>query len=119
MSLNPEIIQKLTAIVGESYTFTDEETRNHYGHDETEDYVFPPSVVLKPGTPGEIAAILKIANEYKIPVTPIGGRTGLSGGALAIHQGIGLSMERFNKIRHIDEQNLQVMVEPAVITQVL
>ncbi|NNT72204.1 FAD-binding protein [Flavobacterium sp. IMCC34852] len=119
MSLNPEIIQKLTTIVGEHYIFSDQETRNHYGHDETEDYVFPPSVVLKPANAQEISAILKVANDYKIPTTPIGARTGLSGGALSIYQGIGLSMERFNKIIEIDEQNLQVTVEPAVITQVL
>jgi glycolate oxidase len=119
MQLNSEILQKLTAIVGESYIFTDQETRNHYGHDETEDYVFPPSVVVKPANAIEISKILKLANEYKIPTTPIGARTGLSGGALSIYQGIGLSMERLNKILEIDEQNLQVMVEPAVITQVL
>ncbi|MFN3754190.1 FAD-binding oxidoreductase [Flavobacterium sp.] len=119
MSLNPEIIQKLTAIVGETFIFTDQETRNHYGHDETEDYVFPPSVVVKPANAQEIAAILKVANDYKIPTTPIGARTGLSGGALSIYEGIGLSMERLNKIIEIDEQNLQVTVEPAVITQVL
>jgi glycolate oxidase len=119
MSLSPEILQKLNAIVGESYLFTDQETRNHYGHDETEDYVFPPNVVLKPANAQEISAILKVANEYKIPTTPIGARTGLSGGALSIYEGIGLSMERLNKILEIDEQNLQVIVEPAVITQVL
>jgi glycolate oxidase len=117
--LSSEILQKLNAIVGESYLFTDQETRNHYGHDETEDYVFPPSVVLKPANAQEISAILKVANEYKIPTTPIGARTGLSGGALSIYEGIGLSMERLNKILEIDEQNLQVIVEPAVITQVL
>lgn len=119
MSLNPEIIHKLTTIVGENAIFTDQETRNHYGHDETEDYVFPPSVVVKPANAQEIAAILKLANVYKIPTTPIGARTGLSGGALSIYEGIGLSMERLNKIIEIDEQNLQVTVEPAVITQVL
>lgn len=119
MSLQPEIIQKLTAIVGESYIFTDQETRNHYGHDETEDYVFPPNVVVKPANAQEIAAVLKVANDYKIPTTPIGARTGLSGGALSIYEGIGLSTERLNKIIEIDELNLQVTVEPAVITQVL
>jgi glycolate oxidase len=117
--ITPEILQKLTAIVGESHVFTDLETRNHYGHDETEDYVFPPAVVVKPGTPEEISAILKLANQHLIPVTAIGGRTGLSGGALSIYEGIGLAMNRFNKILHIDEQNLQVTVEPAVITQIL
>ena len=119
MSLNPEILQKLSKIVGDSFVFTDQETRNHYGHDETEDYVFPPSVVVKPANAQEISAILKVANDYKIPTTPIGARTGLSGGALSIYQGIGLSMERLNKIIEIDEQNQQVITEPAVITQVL
>lgn len=117
--LSKEMIDQLQEIVGQSFLFLDEETRNNYGHDETEDYVFPPSVVLKPGSADEISAILKLANQYKIPVTPIGGKTGLSGGALSIHQGIGLSMERFNKILHIDEQNLQVTVEPGVVTQTL
>lgn len=119
MSLNPEILHKLTHIVGENYIFTDIETRNHYGHDETEDYVFPPNVVVKPGNTSEVSEIIKVANEYKIPTTPIGARTGLSGGALSIYEGIGLSLERLNKILEIDEQNLQVTVEPAVITQVL
>ena len=119
MKITPEILSQFNEIIGDSYVFTDQETRNHYGKDETEDYVFPPSVLLKPATPKEIAAILKIAYLHTIPVTAIGARTGLSGGALSVHQGIGLSMERFNKILNIDEQNLQVTVEPAVITQVL
>ena len=119
MSLNPEILHKLTQIVGENYIFTDIETRNHYGHDETEDYVFPPSVVVKPANTSEVSAVIKLSNEYKIPTTPIGARTGLSGGALSIYEGIGLSLERLNKILEIDEQNLQITVEPAVITQVL
>jgi len=119
MEINPEILKKLANIVGDAYVFTDQETRNHYGHDETEDYVFPPHVVVKPANAKEISEILKVANDYKIPTTPIGARTGLSGGALSIYEGIGLSMERLNKILEIDEQNLQVTVEPAVINQVL
>ena len=119
MEFNSDIIRQLSQIVGEDYLFTDIATRNHYGHDETEDYVFPPSVVIKPANTAEVAAIVKVANQFKIPLTPIGARTGLSGGALSVHQGIGLSMERLNKILSIDENNLQVIVEPAVITQVL
>lgn len=117
--LSPEIIQKLQNIVGKSFLFLDQETRNNYGHDETEDYVFPASVVLKPGTAEEISEIMKLAFQYEIPVTPIGGRTGLSGGALPIYGGIGLSMDRFNKTLNIDEQNFQVTVEPGVVTQTL
>ncbi|WP_438965754.1 FAD-binding oxidoreductase [Flavobacterium sp.] len=119
MELNKNIVQLLEDIVGASYIFVDLETRNHYGHDETEDLIFPPQVVIKPANAKEISQILKIANEYMISVTPIGARTGLSGGALSIYGGIGLSLERLNKILNIDEQNLQVTAEPAVITQVL
>ncbi len=119
MNFNTEAFQKLTAIVGENYIFTDAETLSHFGHDETEDLSFPPQVVLKPANAQEISEILKVANQYKIPTTPIGARTGLSGGALSIFGGIGLSLERLNKIIEIDENNLQVTTEPAVITQVL
>ena len=116
--LSNEIITALEAIVTPNYIFLDEATRAHYGHDETEDYSFPPTVVVKPGTVGEVSAIMKLANVYKIPVVPIGARTGLSGGALSIYGGVGLSMERFNNLE-IDEKNLQAIMGPAVITQVL
>ncbi len=118
-SINPKLIVQLQDIVGNAYVFVDESTLRQYGHDETEDFVFPPAVLVKPGTTQEIAQIMQLANQYYTPVTPIGAQTGLSGGALCVHQGIGLSMERFAKILEIDENNLQVTVEPAVITQVL
>ena len=117
--MNPEIILALENIVGSAYIFTDEATRKAYGHDETEDLSFPPHVVVKPANTLEVAQILKVSNTYKIPTTPIGARTGLSGGALSIYGGIGISMERFNQIIEIDEQNLQVTTQPGVITQVL
>lgn len=119
ISINPKLISQLQDIVGIAYVFVDESTLRKYGHDETEDFVFPPAVLVKPGTTQEIAQIMQLANQYYTPVTPIGAQTGLSGGALCVHQGIGLSMERFSKILEIDENNLQVTVEPAVITQVL
>jgi glycolate oxidase len=106
-------------ILGQSYVFTDDESREAYGHDETEDLVYPPHVVLKPGNTSEVAQIMEYCNEKNICVTPIGGRTGLSGGALSVSGGVALAMERFNRIIEIDQKNLQVIVEPGVITQVL
>ena len=119
MSITPEILLALENIVSPSFIFTDEATRKNYGHDETEDLSFTPQVVVKPANTAEVAQILKVSNTYKIPTVPIGARTGLSGGALSIYGGIAISMERFNKIIEIDEQNLQVTTEPGVITQVL
>jgi glycolate oxidase len=113
------IIQKLQQIVGERYVLLDAETLAAYGHDETENLLYLPEVVVKPRTAAEISAILKLCNEHTIPVTPRGAGTGLSGGALPDKGGILLSTERLNTIIDIDEQNLQVTTEPGVITEVL
>lgn len=116
--IDSELIDQFRAIVGEQHLITDEDLRSEYGHDKTEDYQFLPDLVLKPGSPNEISRILKICNEHSIPVTPRGAGTGLSGGALPVHKGVVISMERFNKILEIDELNLQATVEPGVITEV-
>lgn len=114
-----EQLDNFRSIVGDPYVFVDEESLNNYGHDETEHLLFLPDVVIKPRTAEEISAIMKICNQHGIPVTPRGGGTGLSGGALPHLGGVLLSMERLNTILHIDERNLQVTTEPGVITEVL
>lgn len=103
----------------QNIAFTAEDIRKEYGHDQTEDLLFVPDIVLKPETVDEVSSIMKYCHENQIPVTPSGARTGLSGGALPVQAGVALSMERFNKILHIDEKNHQVITEPGVITQVL
>lgn len=112
------IIDRFRKIAGTEHVIVDAKGMEDYGHDKTEDYFFMPDVVVKPGTPEEISDILKICHTNKIPVTPRGAGTGLSGGALPVKNGLVISMERFNKILKIDELNLQAMVEPGVITEV-
>ncbi|RYZ46283.1 MAG: FAD-binding oxidoreductase, partial [Chitinophagaceae bacterium] len=114
-----EHLDALKNICGEKYVLVDEESLHNYAHDETEDLHFLPDVVIKPANAEEISAILKLCNQYKIPVTPRGAGTGLSGGALPHLGGVLLSVERLNKIIEIDERNLQVVTEPGVITEVL
>ncbi len=117
VSLTNKIIDDLIIILDKEYVFYDAESLQHYGHDETEDLHFAPEVVVKPRTAEEISLILQLANKELIPVTPRGAGTGLSGGALPVHGGIVISMERFNTIIEIDERNLQATVEPGVINQ--
>jgi glycolate oxidase len=112
------IIGRFIDIIGNENVIIDAQKRLEYGHDETEDYSFLPDVVLKPSSPDEISKIMLLCNQHAIPVTPRGGGTGLSGGALPVQKGVVLSMERFNKILNIDELNLQATVEPGVITEV-
>lgn len=113
------IFKELSLIVGKENIYIDKENLKSYGHDETENLNFPPEVLLKPLNTKEVAEVMNLAFLNNIPVTPIGARTGLSGGSLCVHGGIGLSMERFNKILKIDLDNLQIKVQPGVITQTL
>jgi glycolate oxidase len=112
-------IDAFKKITGEQFVLGDEESIQHYSHDETETLSFAPDVVIKPRTAEEISLIMKICNRDRIPVTPRGAGTGLSGGALPHLGGVLLSMERMNSILQIDERNLQVITEPGVITEVL
>ena len=118
-SISKVIVNQLTDIVGEENIYIDSESLNEYGHDETENLNFPPEVLVKPSKTSEVSELIKVAYQNNIAVTPIGARTGLSGGSLSVCGGIGLSMERFNKIINIDEDNLQLIVEPGVVTQIL
>src|SRR6187551_3464432 len=111
-------VAQFEEIVGKENVITDAESRFQYSHDETEDHSFLPDVVVKPQSADEISRIMKLCNAHEIPVTPRGGGTGLSGGALPIYKGVVISMERFNRILNIDELNLQATVEPGVITEV-
>ncbi len=112
-------IAQFKAVVGDAFVLADAESLNNYAHDETENLHFLPDIVIKPRTTDEISAIMRICNEHRIPVTPRGAGTGLSGGALPHLGGVLLSMERMNSILQIDERNLQVTTEPGVITEVL
>jgi len=116
--LQDRVVARLKTISGEEHVLVAVEDRTPYGSDETEDLHFMPAVVVRPGNADEISEVLKLANEFRIPVTPRGAGTGLSGGALPVFGGIVLSTERLNRILEIDERNLQATVEPGVINQV-
>lgn len=115
--ITPPVIEAITTIVGADAVIVQHDDLEKYSHDETEDLVYYPEVVAKPKTPEEVAALLKLCNKHRIPVTPRGAGTGLSGGALPVKGGLLIAMERFNKVLEIDEQNLQATVEPGVITE--
>lgn len=88
-----------------------------YTHDETEDLRYVPEVVVLPEHVDEVSALLAFCNAHRIPVTPRGAGTGLSGGSLARYGGVMVSLERMNRIVRVDEENLQAHVEAGAITQ--
>lgn len=117
-TISPTLLKTLGTLVGSNDLLTDAESLEKYGQDETEDLLYKPEVVLRPQTVSQISEIMKLANANRIAVTVRGAGTGLSGGALPVHGGIVISMERFNKILRIDERNLQATVEPGVINYI-
>jgi len=117
--VSTELIKKLKNIVQERHIIYQERDKlDKYALDEVADpeYAQKPEVVIKPDSAQQISKIMQLANKYKVPVTPRGGGTGLSGGAVPIYRGIVLSLERMNTILEIDEKNMMATVEPGVIT---
>jgi len=112
------LIAALENALGKDCVHVDEDTLTTCASDETEDLVFPPGVVVTPRDAEGISAVMRLAHEHRVPVTPRGGGTGLSGGALPVHGGIVLSTRALNRILEIDTTNLMAVVEPGVITQV-
>jgi glycolate oxidase len=113
--VNAQLIQGLKQIVGSEQVMDQLEDRICYSFDATfRDCV--PDVVVKPGSVNEIVEVMKLANQYGVPVTPRGAATGLSGGAVPLKGGICLDVTRLNKIISIDVPNRIAVVEAGVIT---
>jgi glycolate oxidase len=117
--VTPRIVEQLKAIVGERFVIAgDPEKLEPYSHDEVPDraYAHMPEAVVRPESAEQIAAIMTLANRQHIPVTPRGAGSGLSGGAVPLHGGIVLLVDRMNRILEIDPDNMMVVVEPGVVT---
>ena len=98
---------------------SDAATLDAHAHDETEDLRARPGLVVAPRSEDEVRALLAAAQELRFPVTPQGGLTGLSGGALPTSGGVALDLRRMNRILEVDRENLYATVEPGVITQTI
>ncbi len=114
--VNSEITEKLVRIVGRENVLIDREAMEPYAHDEVVGLAAPPEIVIKVQTAEQVADVFRLAQRFRVPVTPRGAGFGLSGGAVPVCGGIVLSLEKMNRIIEIDRQNLMVTVEPGVIT---
>ena len=109
------LIVVLTEIVGNKNVLTGDERENYSRDEAPKSKPVLPEVVIKPEDTASVARILKLANERNIPVTPRGGGTGLSGGAVPVYGGIVLSLEGMNKVLEIDKDNFVATVEAGVL----
>lgn len=97
----------------------DSETMATYGRDWTKHFDIKPGAIAFPSTTEQVAAVVKWARKNKIGVIPSGGRTGLSGGAIALNGEIVVSLDRMNKVLDFNPIDRTVTVEAGVVTEAL
>ena len=113
-------IEELRAILpAERLVAGDADRLDPYGRDESDLGVFPPDAVALVESAEEVRAVFAAASRHRVPVIPIGARSGKSGGSLAVKGGIAVSVERMGRILEICPEDLVARVEPGVVTGVL
>ncbi|KCX85295.1 FAD binding domain protein, partial [Acinetobacter baumannii 15827] len=78
-----------------------------------------PSVIVFPSTTEQVQEVVKLANQFNIAITPSGGRTGLSAGAVATNGEIVISMDKMNQILEFFPADRMVRVQAGVVTEQL
>ena len=98
---------------------TDPESLEHWGKDWTKHFAPAASAIVFPKTTEQVQAIVLLANEHNVVLTPSGGRTGLSAGAVAANGEIVVSMDKMNHIGQFYPADRMVEIEAGVVTQQL
>ena len=113
-----EVLVALRDALGAENVKVDEETLDRYKTDEETDprYHHLPEVVVLPGSTEEVAEVMKIANKYLVPVTPRSAGTSVSCGAVPVHGGIVLLLERMDKIIEMNTEAMYMVVEAGART---
>jgi FAD/FMN-containing dehydrogenase len=89
----------------------------HYGRDWTRRWDPAPLAIALPASTEEVQAIVRWANEQRVAIVPSGGRTGLSGGAVAANGELVLSLERMNRVLDFNAVDRTLTVQPGMILQ--
>ena len=113
--VTPEMIEKFKEIAPKRVLVGDE-INEDFTHDEMAIYgKARPEVLVEATSTEEVAAVVKLCNENKVPVTPSGARTGLVGGAVSIGGGVMISLTKMNKILGYDKENFVVKIQSGVL----
>lgn len=114
--LTTDLIDEFRSIVGDTNCLDQYELRWAYAFGGSIfEKEWMPDLILLPQNAEQVSAILKLANENVIPVTPRGSGTSLSSGSMTPYGGIVLDLSKINEILSIDIKNNLVEVEPGVI----
>jgi len=112
-------LDSLSNILDTDSLLTDLSSLEHYGKDWTNQYTPKPLAIALPKTTEQVASIVKWANEHNVSLVPSGGRTGLSGGAVASNGEVVIALDKMNKILSFVDSTQQVHCQAGVITEQL
>ncbi len=113
------LLDGIRAFIEPVHVRTDPDSRRVYGQDWTRLYPPNPLAVVLPGTREQVQRLVQYANSYQLALVPSGGRTGLSGAAVAAQGELVVSFERMNRLLAFDPIDRSVTCEPGVITETL
>lgn len=108
-------LEILSSFGEEGQLLVGEEISVDYHHDELSGICCAPEVLIKVKNTEQISAIMRYANERRIPVTVRGSGTGLVGAAVPVRGGILLETTAMNQILKLDGENFTVTVQPGVL----
>lgn len=114
--MNTDIKSELRSIVGDRWFLDTPNELYVYSYDATPLYQAMPDVVVLPSSVEEVAAILKLAQQHRVPIVSRGSGTNLCGGTVPQEGGIVLVTTRLNEIQEIDQENLTATFGPGLIT---
>jgi len=112
----PALAAALRERLGAAHVSGEPERLEPYGRDESDTGTFPPDLLALPGTAEEVSAVFALCQAHGVPFTPVGARSGKSGGSLPLHGGVSVSLERMNRILALSTEDLTAVVQPGVIT---
>jgi glycolate oxidase len=115
--LEQAICRQLRDIVGDSYYRDDPEALVTHSYDATPMLQSFPDGVIYPANTGEVAAIMKVLSEHRIPVIGRGSGTNLCGGTVPVQGGVVMVMHRMNKLLEVDLENLTATFQPGLNTK--
>ena len=116
-TLPPDFTSEIHGLLGDQRFLTDLDSLQHYGRDWTRFAQPAPSAVTLPETVEEVQAIVRAARRSGVALVPSGGRTGLSGGAVASNGEVVVALDRMNRILEINTTNRSLRCQAGAITE--
>lgn len=110
---------ELGGCLSDDQILRDPEVLERHSRDESEAEAHLPDAVIRARSTQDIAAVMRSASKYRVPVTPRGAGTGRSGGAIPVSGGIVLCVDCMQEVKDINRADMIAVVDPGVITGTL